>query len=131
MDELITNERSRVLMIENIIDGGIQFGVLVRRHVRQIAGAIRARSQWLAVQQNLCTDVIRTICAGVIAKSHWMYVVRRVGIHAADIHGCRRNDPTGEDSRKVCDLGLTISWHSISVRVQDRSAIRIQQVGSD
>ena len=78
MDELITNKRSRVLMIENIVDGGIQLSVLIRRHVRQITRAIRACGKLLPIQQCLGADVERAICAGVVAKSHRMNVIGRV-----------------------------------------------------
>ena len=131
MDELITNERACVLMIENIVDGGIQFGVLVRRHVRQIARAIHTGRQLLSIQQGLCTNVIRSIRAGVVAERHRTNIVRRVYTNSADSHRGRRNDPAGEDSCEGSNFILPISWYAISICVQDWSAIRIQHVGPD
>ena len=133
-------------MIEDVVDGEAQLVHLVCLNLSRRQARCRCRKRVVygrVSQQCFCRSVEHAAVAGhwrgqigvvvapnVVAEPHWPDVVRR-RLRVECIGGGVRNHPTREHASKVGNFRLSIGRNPISVGVEHRRAILIEQVGAD
>src|SRR5215510_4709143 len=107
LDELFADERRYILVMYNVVDGGVE--VLLLR---------LSRGQCDPVQQRLVTPVMVILPAlPIAADSHWITVVRHGPADIGRAGQCRCQAPASQDPRKFLDHMLVVSRDGIPVAI--------------
>src|SRR5882724_2268076 len=116
LDELFAHERSDILVIDKVIDGGVEL-FLLRLSLRQ----------YEPVQQRLGSPIMVILPAlSIAADPHRITVVRHGPANITRAGQGRSQDPARKDPREFLDRMLIVGRKRIAVAIQLAGAILMQ-----